>query len=151
MGPLGVNPRTGEEYDRIVYGNTNCGDIATQGVLYDASRVRFGDITDGLSNTFAVGEISWQGYSKYRSWVRGSCGSCIAGTKNVFAPVNVHSTSGPNQYGYFNDGDFGSQHPGGAHFLLCDGSVHFVSESTDLNIVYATASRNGGEVETLRH
>ncbi len=150
MGPLGVNPYTDEEYDRIVYGNTNCGDIATQGVLYDGSRVRFAQITDGLSNTFAAGEVSWQGYAKYRAWVRGSCASCIAATKNVFAPINVHSTSGANQYGYFNDGDFGSEHPGGAQFLLADGSVHFVSENVDLNILYATASRNGQEVETIQ-
>ena len=67
-----------------------------------------------------------------------------------FAPINVHSTSGANQYGYFNDGDFGSEHPGGAQFLLADGSVHFVSENVDLNILYATASRNGREVETIQ-
>ena len=34
---------------------------------------------------------------------------------------------------------FKSQHPGGAHFVFCDGSVHFLSE----NINYTTYQRLG--------
>lgn len=86
--------------------------------------------------------------SKYRSWVRGSRNTCIAGSKNVFAPINVHSTAGSNNYGFFNDGDFGSEHPGGAQFCMANGSVHFVSEEVDHDIFLSTASRNGGEMGT---
>ena len=39
-----------------------------------------------------------------------------------------------------------SRHPGGANLLLCDGSVHFVSESINLQTWRALGSRNGGEV-----
>jgi hypothetical protein len=38
-----------------------------------------------------------------------------------------------------------SAHKGGAHFVLCDGSAHFLSENTALEIVLALASRDGGE------
>jgi prepilin-type processing-associated H-X9-DG protein len=66
-------------------------------------------------------------------------GSC----KNVLDPIN----SGlPYK---FNDGAFGSQHPGGAQFALCDGSVTFVSETIGHAVFLATASRNGGEMYSL--
>jgi prepilin-type processing-associated H-X9-DG protein len=39
-----------------------------------------------------------------------------------------------------------SQHPGGVHLLLCDGHVRFVSNSIDLAIWRALATRRGNEV-----
>ena len=39
-----------------------------------------------------------------------------------------------------------SAHPGGAHFAMCDGSVHFLSYSIDTPTFLALGSRNGGEV-----
>ncbi|MDZ7619365.1 MAG: DUF1559 domain-containing protein [Patescibacteria group bacterium] len=147
MGPVGTNPATGAAYTVIERAHS-WGGQAQQGVLYKNSRVRFADITDGTSNTFAVGEMSWTGSKKLRSWIRGSSsgdamaeGSC----KNAAQPIN-----GGTLYTPFNDAGFGSQHPGGTQFLLVDGSTHFVSETIDYNIYLATASRNGGEPNTLR-
>ena len=143
MGPRGTHPSTGENYQTI---SSSCGPIATQGLLYPDSHVRLGDVTDGTSNTFVIGETSWVGYDKYRSWVRGSSGGgqCQGSTKNVFEPINAGAP-----YVDFNNGAFGSEHPGGTHFLMADGSVHFVSETIDDSVYRATASRNGGEVETV--
>jgi len=39
-----------------------------------------------------------------------------------------------------------SQHTGGAHFTFVDGSVHFISESIDLDVYHALGTRNGMEV-----
>ena len=39
-----------------------------------------------------------------------------------------------------------SNHPGGVHVALCDGSVRFVTESVDLTIWRAVGTRNGSEV-----
>ena len=39
-----------------------------------------------------------------------------------------------------------SQHTGGVHLLLCDGSVKFVSDSLDLKTWRSVGSINGGEV-----
>jgi prepilin-type N-terminal cleavage/methylation domain-containing protein/prepilin-type processing-associated H-X9-DG protein len=39
-----------------------------------------------------------------------------------------------------------SYHPGGANLLLCDGSVRFLKNSTNLATIWALGSRNQGEV-----
>lgn len=42
-----------------------------------------------------------------------------------------------------------SMHQGGVHVLMCDGSVHFVSDHVDLHTWGAIASRAGGEATPL--
>jgi type II secretory pathway pseudopilin PulG len=44
-----------------------------------------------------------------------------------------------------NDASLFSFHSGGAHVGMCDGSVHFISEQTDPNVLRALISRDGGE------
>jgi prepilin-type processing-associated H-X9-DG protein len=41
---------------------------------------------------------------------------------------------------------FGSYHPGGANFALCDGSVRLLKSGTDLWVLSALGTRSGGEV-----
>lgn len=60
-------------------------------------------------------------------------------SKNVNYPINF-KVALP-----WNDASFGSMHTGGAQFVRCDGSVHFVSETIDMAIYRAAASRDGGE------
>jgi len=43
------------------------------------------------------------------------------------------------------DGFFGSRHAGGANFVLCDGSVHFISENIDPELFVALCTIDGGE------
>jgi prepilin-type processing-associated H-X9-DG protein len=45
----------------------------------------------------------------------------------------------------FNNGGYGSQHPGGANFGMVDGSVRFLTETMALELYLALASRDGGE------
>ena len=45
---------------------------------------------------------------------------------------------------YLADQAFSSNHPGGAQFLFCDGSTHFLKETTDGKVLECLASRNDG-------
>ena len=41
---------------------------------------------------------------------------------------------------------FGSEHVGGAHFTLCDGSVRFISENIDTGVWTALGTREKAEI-----
>ncbi|WP_166822885.1 DUF1559 domain-containing protein [Thalassoroseus pseudoceratinae] len=106
------------------------------------TRTKFRDIIDGLSNTFILGETDFapQGVpsTSYGGvWAFGYIGYCWGTTHHHFNNHNNTSTV----YGAFR-----SQHPGGAHFALADGSVRFFSESTPQDVLDAYATRAGREV-----
>ena len=100
-------------------------------------------ITDGLSNTLLLGEMAWNNYPYWRPWTRGyyvdSRGTLLYASKNVKNPINSRIADG------WNDGSFGSLHPGGAMFSRCDGSVQFLRQTIDMGTYRALASRDGGE------
>jgi prepilin-type processing-associated H-X9-DG protein len=131
------------------------GGHATQGVLGVNTQVKLTEITDGTSNTFLAGEISFtdlQTNHGYRIWTRGCSGSAASpneavcgGCKNITNSINVTRFNSAN----FNDISFGSNHSDGANFVLCDGSVRFLSASISFPLYQATASRNTGEVQTI--
>ena len=66
-------------------------------------------------------------------------GTLILSARNVVNPINS-KIEDP-----WTMGAFGSNHPGGAQFGSCDGSVRFVAETIDPNIYKALASRDGTE------
>lgn len=45
----------------------------------------------------------------------------------------------PNNYSFF------SRHPGGVHFLMCDGKVTFVPETIDLDVYRGLGTMGGDE------
>jgi prepilin-type N-terminal cleavage/methylation domain-containing protein len=100
-------------------------------------------ITDGTSNTLLLGEMAWNNYPYWRPWTRGHFidvrGTLLYASKNVRNPINSRIADG------WNDGSFGSLHPGGAMFSRVDGSVQFVRQSIDMGSYRALASRDGGE------
>lgn len=50
-------------------------------------------------------------------------------------------------YAAFSTGQrsFSSYHPGGCHFALVDGSVHFISATVDADVLTGLTTRGGGE------
>lgn len=140
--------------------NRACGWYATDGFLFPDSAVSDAHVKDGQSQTFAIGE---RVYFNRKSWVDGSDWvgsparkSCVYSAKNAIWPINSQGTSGyfvgdqsvpPEQRKVLlNDLMFSSAHPQGTHFLLVDGSVHFVAENIDFTIYQAYATVAGGEL-----
>jgi prepilin-type N-terminal cleavage/methylation domain-containing protein len=107
------------------------------GVFFHNSMVTFGEVTDGLSNTFFVGERSSKfGFS---TWV-----GVAAGGEEAFARILGIADHPPNHpTGHFDD--FGSMHPLGTHFAFGDASVHLIPAKIDLAVYQAMITRNAGE------
>ena len=149
LGAEGTNVETGNDYTVVTFGS--CGDYARSGTMLHDESVTIDEIRDGTSNTFLLGELSWEGTNNYRSWVRGTSeGSCGASSsaKNVEYGIGIFAYEVFNVE--FNDVSFGSMHPGGCLFAYSDGSVHFVSETVDIGVYKSTSTRNGGEVNVIQ-
>jgi prepilin-type N-terminal cleavage/methylation domain-containing protein/prepilin-type processing-associated H-X9-DG protein len=133
-------------------GDPKCGGNTTNGVIYPASKTTIRDIPDGTSHTFLIGEISWN-CGPQRIWLVGGASKTNLDTyvytsKNVFWPLNTawrEETGSPASPYANNDMSFGSNHPGGTHFAMCDGSVQFVRDDILLDTLKALASRKSAE------
>ena len=126
-----------------------------KGVLFPRSHIEFRDITDGTANTILVGERD------YESTDHGNHGAA-----NWIGVQNVTSGDGNRMYNVLSlgpkwrvindidpDGNqdwidhadaFSSQHPGGAQFVLNDGSVQFLTETIDTTTWKDLCVRNDG-------
>jgi prepilin-type N-terminal cleavage/methylation domain-containing protein len=106
---------------------------------------KFSDIEDGTSNTFMVGEdvpqlnthCSWP----YANHATGTCG--IGPNAKRLDGTSYAPSDWPNVY------SFHSRHTSGLNFAYTDGSIHFISDSIDLAIYRALATRKGGETVQL--
>ena len=100
-----------------------------KGIFFTLSTIKLRDILDGASNTVLVGEREER--CGAGSWIgnRNPDGNGTHGNDYCLArmrpPLNDPINTGSNNC---TDG-FSSQHEGGAHFLLGDGAVRFVSEN----------------------
>ena len=126
-----------------------------EGIMFPRSATTFRDVTDGTSNTVMLAETRDQGAAV---WIDGSCASVAARWFNPTAttPPYGGNSSSINYKPYFVgyppnlaiDQIYGpsSQHTGGAHHLMADGAVRFISENIDINTYDALVTRNGSEV-----
>ncbi len=129
------------------------------GMFYANSAIGFQHLRDGSSKTVMVGEsrylmteqdVSPGDHDKWMSWdsasmraTPGGSMSFVIGLAATDNPINGFSDSSWRWVAMTST--FGSFHPGGCHFLLADGSVHFVSEDIDLNVYRSTGIINDGE------
>jgi prepilin-type N-terminal cleavage/methylation domain-containing protein/prepilin-type processing-associated H-X9-DG protein len=101
--------------------------------------LRLTDVTDGLSNTFYVGE-DIPAYNVHCDWVffNHATGTCAIPPN--YNEGTTGATDWPNVY------SFRSRHTAGLNFAFGDGHVQFISQTIDMPTYMALASINGGEV-----
>jgi prepilin-type N-terminal cleavage/methylation domain-containing protein len=146
-----TNPKTGAT-STCAKGDAANGGSANNGIIYPASRTTMKEVVDGTSHTLIAGEVSWL-CGPQRIWTVGGASAANLDTyiytaKNIMWPLNTAYREQPGTAfsGYANnDISFGSMHHGGAHFAMCDGSVQFVNESIQLDVLKAMASRRSSE------
>ncbi|HUP81193.1 MAG TPA: DUF1559 domain-containing protein, partial [Pirellula sp.] len=119
---------------------------------------RIGDLTDGTSNTIAMGEVRPNCADHHnQGWHHGN----FPWTSTV-PPINYNTcrgekggdpAPGPRSCNSFDvwmtSQGFKSKHTGGAQFVLGDGSVHFVSSSIDYNTYQFLGARADGNVASI--
>jgi prepilin-type N-terminal cleavage/methylation domain-containing protein/prepilin-type processing-associated H-X9-DG protein len=108
----------------------------TGGLFFLNTSFGFRDVQDGTSNTILVGEVAtsfgsniW-GAAAWAGCEKGADGDCgddiIAGGRGA---INF-----PGDNGNTARESFSSVHAGGVQFLLCDGSVRFISENISYEV-----------------
>jgi prepilin-type N-terminal cleavage/methylation domain-containing protein len=140
--PSTLNPNT---WDGLDYGD---------GMFYGYEQYLWGDnrggyrlasVTDGLSNTFMVGEgMVNSSYWNWWAYGNGSIRTCaIAPNCKAIDGTPYDPWDWPNNF------CFSSGHIQGLQFVYGDGSVHYVSNNVFLSVYRAMATRAGGEAVTI--
>ena len=117
------------------YGIWSDKELRGDGVMGCNSSVRLGDIIDGTSNTFAIGERTYRNHAAVWAGVE-AWNQCTAHGVSMVAGTAYYLLNSPaSAYPYTCDGvgasGFSSSHPGGANFAMCDGSVKFIGSSIE--------------------
>ena len=125
-----------------------------KGILTRNSGTRFSAISDGTSSTIVVGEVQ-RIHRPTSTAQRSQDGWAIGGAATLFStyestPVRSGTPeAGGTKNSGMNNGYFespGSAHSGGSNFGIADGSVQFISENIDRNVLRKLGSMADGEV-----
>ena len=117
------------------------------GVMSVNSRVNLSDMTDGSSNVIMLGEIQRINYlvnpnpnqAAYTNLVQSSDGWAWGGAATMFSTFQ-----GINRGSLTDNAGAGSEHKGGAYFVMGDGSVRFIAENVNTPTFQQLGNMAGG-------
>lgn len=118
------------------------------------TQLTFSSVTDGLSNTIAIGEVlpAHNDHLQGNAWWHYNSGG--AAHASTIVPINTPSNGtdcAPSAGGIpsarnWNTGwAFRSQHTGGANFVFGDGHVQFLRQTIDMRTYQLLGCRNDGQ------
>jgi len=119
---------------------------------------RAAEITDGLSNTFFMVEDAGKpdlfrvgrrvsGIAAQDTvWSNFQNNIGLSGASSSTGEFTTSATDGKCAVNCTNDSEIYSFHSGGANLVMMDGSVRFLKQTTDITIVAALLTKEGGEV-----
>ncbi|WP_437203069.1 DUF1559 family PulG-like putative transporter [Planctomicrobium sp. SH664] len=150
--PPGSATNAGKGSNNGMFGAIGTGPNLVQGGR--CTRVR--DVTDGLTNTIAVGERCWQsGDLDYRAAVLWGMRGNYVSNANVqtsgmvtnfavgYVLMNSPVVGTADDQKLLHRNAFASVHTGGAQFVMGDGSVRFISENIQQRPYQITRSASG--------
>lgn len=112
-------------------------------------------ITDGTTHTICIVECTGRGveeeegeFKPIGAWANGSNTGHLLLSPNEAGPSYSDGLRTSNEWAWINEEIF-SDHPGGTNALLCDGSVHFMTDSISRQMIYALSTRSNDEVVSL--
>ena len=110
------------------------------GIFAFRNGCKISKITDGTSSTLMIGELTGAGPGTHSAhfWITHDI---ISTRDGINGPWTI---PGGGSFQFY-DGGFSSYHPGGCHFTMADGSVHFLSENIARHVLVALTTRAGGE------
>jgi prepilin-type N-terminal cleavage/methylation domain-containing protein/prepilin-type processing-associated H-X9-DG protein len=106
----------------------------------------FDHCTDGLSNTFLIGETLPQ----YNAFTMYFVTTSNVATTNV--PPNTAEAAyriDPSRENYNSTGGFNSRHPGGVQVMMADGSSRWVGDGIDYRLYQFLGNRKDGQIASL--
>jgi prepilin-type N-terminal cleavage/methylation domain-containing protein/prepilin-type processing-associated H-X9-DG protein len=122
------------------------------GVIFTHSAITIADITDGVSNTYLVGEkcsdadhyFDGMSQSDDQGWDAPADWDMIRNTGVSSDAAATHSEFLPMQDmgGIGGSWRFGSAHAGGCYISFCDGSVHFIDYNIDTKTHWCLGNRS---------
>jgi prepilin-type N-terminal cleavage/methylation domain-containing protein len=163
VGISGAYPDPAGRTSVVSQSNYDGGYYGANGILSPQLKTTFASVSDGTSATLLLGEISdftgvgnaqtdirsnyygaWSGFccgSFGNPWT-GSPDSWSTGTTTVRYSPNIQSFPAGAVHTWEANLPLRSAHSGGAHVVLSDGAVRYVSNSIDNNTLRALASMN---------
>ena len=124
--------------------NWSSGSAPQTGIFFERSEIKTADVTDGLTNTFLLGEV-----------IGGTTGA--ASERRIDIRHSIFQNGiGSNKF-FFDETDdavddlvsmYSSRHQGGhlVNFAYADGRVAVISSHADRQVLQAQSTRHGGEV-----
>jgi prepilin-type N-terminal cleavage/methylation domain-containing protein len=147
LGVSGPDKDAKHPITKLIYGRQRGVLIGTKGLpkadeLVEPPPIRSAKIIDGLSKTICVTECTGRGVNVVDGAIDALNGAWASGVNVTHLDRGVNDAKPPKAW--YDERIF-SDHSGGAHVILCDGSAHFLSDSTDKKVIHWLSSRDGQE------